>query len=99
MDPAALDIVTLSIYASIALLCGIVMQLFTDGFFSGFCLGIAGALAGPFVASELALDPLLIVPVGEALYKIGWSLLGAFSLSITFVLLSRIKITNSRSYA
>lgn len=99
MDPVSLDIVTISIYASIALLCGIVMQLFTDGFFSGFCLGIAGALAGPFVAAQLALDPLLVVPIGEAAYAIGWSLLGAFSLSVTFAMLSRIQISTPRSYA
>ena len=94
-----MDIVTISIFAAIALLCGVVMQLFTDGFFSGFCLGIVGALAGPFVAEKLALDPLLVVPIGSASYAIGWSLLAAFSLSLTFVVLSRIQFTSSRSYA
>ena len=95
-----MDIVTLSILAATALLCGVVMQLVTDGFFSGFCLGIVGALAGPFVADKLGLDPLLLVPVGDATYAVGWSLLAAFSLAATFAVLSRLQLTrSSNTYA
>ena len=100
MDPAALDLVSISIFACIALLCGVVMQLFTDGFFSGFLLGIAGTVAGPFLAGQLGLDPLLVVPIGASMYAVGWALLGALSLSLTYAVLSRIQFSrSSRTYA